>query len=119
MIRKIVAYKETFVDFYKKQDNKTQKKIEFVFDLIRYEKQVPIKFFKFLDSTEGIYEIRVITTFKSIRILCFFDKDQLVVLTNYFIKKTQKTPGKEIKLAEKLKNEYLTEKYGGNKKWKI
>lgn len=116
MIRKIVAYKENFVDFYKKQDNKTQRKIEFVFDLIRYENQVPIKFFKFLGSTDGIYEIRVITTFKSIRILCFFDKGQLVVLTNCFLKKTQKTPRKEIKLAEKLKNEYITEKYGGIKK---
>ena len=116
MTRKIVTYKEYFVEFYKKQDNKTQRKIEFVLDLIRYEKQVPIKFFKFLESTDGIYEIRVITTFKSIRILCFFDRGQLVVLTNCFIKKTQKSPRKEIKLAEKLKNEYLTEKYGENKK---
>ena len=116
MIRKIISYKENFINFYKKQDNKTQTKIEYVLDLVRYEKQVPIKFFKFLESTEGIYEIRIITTFKSIRILCFFDEGQLVVLTNCFIKKTQKTPRKEIKLAGRLKNEYLLEKYGGTKK---
>jgi len=110
-------------DFYflvntsdKIQDWKTQEKIEYVLDLVRYEKQVPIKFFKFLESTDGIYEIRIITTFKNIRILCFFDEGQLVVLTNCFLKKTQKTPRKEIKLAERLKNEYLTEKYGGTKK---
>jgi len=40
----------------------------------------------------------------------FFDKAELVVLTNCFYKKAQKTPVKEIKLAEKLKKEYLKEK---------
>ena len=113
MIRKIIAYKENFVKFYKSQDNKIQRKIEFVLDLIRFEKQVPKKFFKLLTNTKGIYEIRVITTFKSIRILCFMDDGNLVVLTNCFLKKSQKTPTKEIRLAEKLKKEYLTEKYGG------
>ena len=113
MFRNIIAYKNYFIDFYKKQDNKIQEKIEYVLDLIRYEKQVPIKFFKYLEGTDGIYEIRVITTFKSIRILCFQDKGNLVVLTNCFLKKKQKTPKNEIKLAERLKKEYLTEKYGG------
>lgn len=113
MIRNIIAYKNYFIDFYKKQDNKIQEKIEYVLDLIRYEKQVPIKFFKYLEGTDGIYEIRVITTFKSIRILCFQDKGNLVVLTNCFLKKKQKTPKNEIKLAERLKKKYLTEKYGG------
>ena len=113
MIRKIIAYKNYFVDFYKSQEFKVQEKIEYVFDLVRFEKQVPIKFFKNLENTNGIYEIRVITTFKSIRILCFFDKGELIVLTNCFIKKSQKTPRKEIKMAEKLKKEYMNEKYGG------
>lgn len=79
-------------------------------DMVRFEKQVPKKFLKFLEGTDGIYEVRVITTFKSIRILCFFDDGNLIVLTNCFIKKTQKTPGKEIKLVEKLKKEYLNDK---------
>jgi len=113
MIRKIIAYKNNFVDFYKSQEFKVQEKIEYVFDLVRFEKQVPKKFFKNLENTDGIYEIRVITTFKSIRILCFFDKGKLIVLTNCFIKKSQKTPRKEIKMAEKLKKEYMNEKYGG------
>jgi len=113
MIRKVIAYKDDFIKFYKSQDNKTQDKIEYVLDLLRFEKQVPIKFFKYLEETDGIYEVRVITAFKSIRILCFFDKGDLIVLTNCFIKKTQKTPRQEIKLAESLKAEYLIEKYGG------
>lgn len=113
MIRKVIAYKDDFVNFYKNQDSKIQEKIGYVLDLIRFERQVPAKFYKLLENTDGIWEVRVITTFKSIRILCFQDKADLVVLTNCFLKKTKKTPQKEIKLAEKLKKEYLKEKYGG------
>jgi phage-related protein len=112
MIRDIATYKERFIEFYKNQDLKVQQKIEYVLDLVRFERQVPKKFFKLLENTNGIWEIRVITTFKSIRILCFQDKGNLVVLTNCFLKKTQKTPKREIKLAEKLKKEYLKEKKG-------
>jgi phage-related protein len=65
-----------------------------------------------LEATNGIWEIKIITTFKSIRILCFQEGGNLVVLTNCFLKKTQKTPNKEIRKAERLKKEYLTEKYG-------
>ena len=111
--RKIVAYKDRFLEFYKEQDNKTQQKIEYVLDLVRFEERVPVRFFKFLEGSKGIYEIRVITTFKNIRILCFFDKGELIVLTNCLVKRTMKTPRKEIKLAEKLKTEYLKDKYAG------
>jgi phage-related protein len=114
MIRKLVSYKNNFIEFYKSQDLKTQEKIEFVLDLIRYEKYVPRKFFKYLTDTDGIFEIRVITNLANIRILSFLDRDELVVLTNCFTKKSQKTPEGEIKLAERLKKEYLLEKYGKN-----
>ena len=77
---------------------------------MRFEQRVPIKFFKLLENTDGIYEVRVITAFKSIRILCFYDKGNVVILANCFVKKTQKTPKQEIKKAEKLKKEYLNEK---------
>lgn len=110
MVRTIIIYKDYFVKFYKEQDNKVQQKIEYVLDLLRFEKQIPKKFFKQLENTNGIYEIRVITTFKSIRLLCFLDDGNLVVLTNCFHKKTQKTPRREIKQAEKLKKEYLKDK---------
>jgi phage-related protein len=109
-MRKLIAYKEYFSDFYKAQDEKVREKIGYVLDLVRFERQVPKKFFKYLENTDEIYEVRVITTSKSIRILCFFDDGNLVVLANCFVKKTQKTPKKEIKLAEKLKKEYLQDK---------
>jgi phage-related protein len=107
MEREIVFFGNKVIDFYKSQDSKTQLKIEYVFDLIRFEKQVPVKFFKKLEGTNGIYELRIITSQKSIRILCFQHNGQMIVLTNAFVKKTQKTPKNEIKLAEKLKLEYL------------
>ena len=77
VLRKIIVYKDNFIKFYKSQDNKTQEKIEYVLDLVRFEEYVPKKFFRYIDSSDGIYEIRVITTFKSIRILCFFDEGNL------------------------------------------
>lgn len=110
MIRKIYLYKNHFLDFYRQQNGKEQEKIDFVLDLIRFERHVPRKFFKALKNTKGIYEIRVRTAFKAIRILCFYDHQNLVVLINCFLKKTQKTPKKEIELAEKLKIEYLSNK---------
>lgn len=112
MVRKLIVYKEYFADFYKAQEEKVQEKIGYVLDLVRFERQVPKKFFKVLENTNGIYEVRVITTFKSIRILCFFDDGNLVILANCFVKKSQKTPRKEIKLAEKLKKNYLKDKNG-------
>ena len=44
MVRKVIAYKTYFLDFYKAQDSKIQKKIEFVLDLVRHEERVPIVF---------------------------------------------------------------------------
>lgn len=110
MIREIIFFGDKIVEFYKSQDDKARLKMNYVLDLVRFEKQVPKKFYKKLESTDGIYEVRIITSQKSFRILCFQDDGNLVVLTNGFIKKTQKTPKKEIELAEKLKNEYLNTK---------
>jgi phage-related protein len=110
--REIIFFGDKVIDFYKSQDSKIQLKIEYVLDLVRFERQIPIpiKFFKKLESTNGIYEVRIITSQKSIPILCFQDEGTLVVLTNAFVKKTQKTPKNEIKLAENLKVQYLKQK---------
>ena len=41
------------------------------------------------------------------RLLGFFDNASLIILTNGFAKKTQKTPTQEIELAEQRKRDYL------------
>ncbi len=41
------------------------------------------------------------------RIFYFFVIGQKIILTNGFVKKTQKTPKSEIELAKKYRNDYL------------
>ena len=107
MVRKIEFYKDYFTDFYGKQSKKVQEKIEYVFELIKKVRQVPKRFLNHITGTDGLYEIRVEYQSNIFRIFCFFDKGNLIILLNAFQKKTQKTPKKEIKLAEKLKKEYF------------
>lgn len=72
--------------------------------------RVPELYFKPIESTEGLYEIRVQMGSDIYRIFCFFDNGQLVVVANGFQKKAQKTPNQEIELALKIKGEYENEK---------
>ena len=113
MIRKIVFYGNYFLDFYSQQNEATQTKIDFVLELIRTIERVPIKFFKYLEGTDGLYEIRVRSGNKQIRIISFLDEGNLVVLINSFVKKSMKTPKKEIDIAERLKKEYFNKKLKG------
>lgn len=113
MERKITFFGDYFSRFYEKQNIKTRDKIDYVIDIIRFIERVPIQFLKYLEGTDSLYEIRISTTFKQIRIFCFFDEGQVVVLTNCFVKKTQKTPKKELELAIKLKKDYFRTKKKG------
>ena len=72
--------------------------------------RVPETYLKHLENTDGLYEIRIQSGSDILRIFCFYDKGQLVVLANGFQKKTQKTPKKEIELALKIKAEYENDK---------
>jgi phage-related protein len=110
MKREIIFYKNYFIEFYLSLDEKTQNKVEYVLNLIKTVNVIPSKFFKHIESTNGLYEVRVITQKCSIRIFCCLDKGQLVVLLNSFIKKQQKTPKDELTKAKKLMNEYFINK---------
>ncbi|MBI5325952.1 MAG: type II toxin-antitoxin system RelE/ParE family toxin [Ignavibacteriae bacterium] len=110
MNREIIIYGNHFSDFYNQQEDKVKRKIDFVLDLIRNVERVPIKFLKNLEGSDALYEVRVSTFIKEIRILCFFDDDKIIVLLNCFTKKSQKTPRKEIEIGEKLKFEYFNNK---------
>lgn len=79
-------------------------------NLIRITKQVPEKYFKHLEGTKGLYEIRVEVGSNIFRIFAFFDDGNLVVLGNGFQKKSQKTPKQETTKALKIKLEYENEK---------
>jgi phage-related protein len=70
---------------------------------------VPKEYFKKLIGTDDLWEVRIQSGNNIFRILGFFDGKNLVILNHAFIKKSQKIPKKEIKLAEKRKLEYLKE----------
>ena len=108
--RQVVAFKKYFLEFYQVQNVSVQKKIEWTLQLIRVEKQIPAKYFKHMEGTKGLYEIRVEVGTNIYRIFSFFDKGNLVVLGNAFQKKSQKTPKSEIEKALKIMEEYFYEK---------
>ena len=108
--RTIIFYKDYFQKFFVKQRDKVKKKIIWTFDLIEELPRVPETYLKHIENTDGLYEIRVQLGSDIFRIFCFFDQGQLVVVTNGFQKKDQKTPKNEIKRALKIKQEYENEK---------
>ena len=56
---------------------------------------------------DGVYELRIPTDEKNIRILYFFMAGKIIILTNAFCKKQQETPQSTIELAIKYKKDYL------------
>jgi phage-related protein len=83
------------------------KKIAWVLKLIREIDPVPPKYFKKLVNTDDVWEVRVDVGKNTFRLLGFFCGQDLIILTNSFQKKRQKTPLMEIQLAEKRKRDYL------------
>ena len=108
--RTIIFYKDYFQEFFVKQRDKVKDKIIWTLELIEELPRVPETYLKYLENTNGLYEIRVQQGSDVFRIFCFFDQGQLVVLANGFQKKTQKTPKQEIEKALKIKEEYESEK---------
>ena len=108
--RTIIFYKDYFQNFFVKQKDKVKDKIIRTFELIEELPRVPETYLKYIENTNGLYEIRVQLGKEIFRIFCFFDKGQLVVVTSGFQKKSQKTPKKEIERAIKIKQEYESEK---------
>jgi hypothetical protein len=63
--RQVIAYKNYFLDFYGKQADNVQAKIEWTLNLIRVTRQVPEKYFMHLKGTiNENYSTRAWRTFK-------------------------------------------------------
>lgn len=108
--RAIIFYKDYFDEFFVKQRDKVKLKIIWTLQLIQELERIPETYLKHIENTNGLYEIRIQQGSDIFRIFCFFDEGQLIILTNGFQKKTQKTPKKEIEKAIKIKNDYEDEK---------
>ena len=60
--------------------------------------------------SEGIFELRAKQGSDITRVMYFFYVDRPIILTNGFIKKTQKTPQSEIEKAKRYRSDYLKRK---------
>lgn len=109
-IRDIFYFKNYYLDFFKTLKPEIQKKFNWTLQLIATIERVPLKYFKHITDSKGIYEIRVEVGSDIYRVFSFFDEDKMVILINGFQKKTQKTPKSEIDLAKRLRKEYFDEK---------
>jgi len=75
--------------------------------LIEDLKIIPVQYFKKLVNTQDLWEVRVQVGNNIFRLLGFLEGNQVMILNHAFQKKTQKTPKKEILIAEARKKEYL------------
>ena len=103
--RYLYLFKDYFRVFYLEQDTQVKHKIAWTFELLESLDRIPELYLKHLTGTKGLYEIRVQSGNDAFRIFCFFNDNKLVI-GHGFQKKTDKTPRKEIKRAEEIKNEY-------------
>ena len=109
-VRKIFYYKSYYLNFFETLNADVKRKFNWTLKLIATLERIPAKYFKHIQNSDGIYEIRVESGGNIFRVFCFFDKGKMVILINGFQKKSQKTPRKEIQMAEKLKKQYFDEK---------
>ena len=108
--REVVTYKNYFEEFFSQQTRKVQDKIIKILDIVENVERIPITYLKYIEGTNGLFEIRVQFGSDIFRIFCCFDGNRLVVLFSGFQKKTQKTPQKEIERALRIMNEYFNDK---------
>jgi phage-related protein len=107
--RTAIFYKDYFEKFFLKQTEKVKAKIIWTIELIEELEIVPEVFLKHIESTDGLYEIRIKLGSDICRVFCFFDQGKLIIIANGFQKKSQKTPKREIERALKIKEEYENE----------
>jgi phage-related protein len=94
-------------EFFDILSDKQVEKVLWVLRIIRDIDYLPREYLKKLVNTDDIWEIRVKSRGNIFRILGFFHKNKIIILTNGFMKKTQNTPLMEIKIAQDRKRDYL------------
>lgn len=111
------------VEFYEKEDGdipvekflnsldiKMRNKILMILNVLQERgNQLREPYSKHLE--DGIFEVRGKVGNDISRVLYFFYYNGKIIMTNGFIKKTQKTPKSEIELSKKYRKEYL-ERFG-------
>ena len=98
------------IEFLESLDDKTREKI--YYNIKKSQFVTDPELFKKLN--DFIWEFRTFYNSKAYRLFAFWDnineKETLVVATHGIVKKTQKTPLKEIKKAVEIRKQYLNYK---------
>jgi phage-related protein len=98
------------IEFLENLDDKTREKL--LYNIKKSQFVNDNELFKKL--TDFIWEFRTLYKGKAYRLFSFWEKsdskDTLVIATHGILKKTQKTPSKEIKKAEEIRKQYLANK---------
>ena len=104
-----IIYSEEVIRFLNSLENKVKEKI--IFNINKSKYVIDNELFKKLKGSD-IWEFRTKYNGSIYRIFAFWDTetDTLVITTHGIIKKTQKTPQKEIQRAEAIRTEYFNEK---------
>lgn len=93
-------------DFLNSLDVKMRAKMYGLIGILKEKgNQLREPYSKHLD--DGIFELRCKVGSNITRVLYFFYYKGQIVLTNGFVKKTQKTPLEEIELAKKRRSDYI------------
>lgn len=102
-----VDFLQDVIGFFESIEEKARDKI--IFNIHKARKSNDPKLFKKI--TDEIWEFRTLYNKKQYRLFAFWDKTKetktLVVATHGIIKKTQKTPTKEILKAKELMKKYF------------
>lgn len=106
---KVEFLKEVF-DFLDQLDKKAREKILFNIDKSKFKTDATL----FKKLTADIWEFRTLYNKKHFRLFAFWDKTEqtvtIVIATHGIVKKTQKTPKKEIDKATELMHRYFDNK---------
>jgi phage-related protein len=98
------------IEFLNELDDKTREKI--YYNIKKSQFTLDNELFKKL--TDFIWEFRTLYNSKAYRFFAFWDKsaeqEVLVIATHGILKKTQKTPAKEIKKADEIRKQYQLNK---------
>lgn len=104
-------FSDEFVEFYGMLQDKVKAKFEHTMDVIRTEYVLSTKFVKRLENTD-LYEMRVSVNTNEYRTILFaVDNDNIILskkilLLNGFLKKSTKDYSKQIKIAERILQDF-------------
>jgi phage-related protein len=101
-----VTYLPEAIEFLENIEIKAARKL--IFNISKSQAVNDVRIFKKLKNN-NIWEFRAEYNSNEYRLFAFWDKREntFVVCTHGIVKKTQKTPKKEIEKAEKIRKQYL------------